>query len=104
MPWQIESLNVTGSTNDVARERVLALWQREQRVAGLVVTAQEQTGGRGQHRPAVAMPSGRLISVGGGGGYSAGGARKAGTGGSSGCGRGDWECGWYGRRAVAVAE
>ena len=60
MQWQIDSLPTAASTNDVARERVLAAWQRNEPAEGIVITAARQTAGRGQHGRRWESPPGGL--------------------------------------------
>ncbi len=60
MDWRIEKLEVAESTNDVARERLLACWGRGESAAGIVVVAARQTGGRGQHGRRWESPVGGL--------------------------------------------
>ncbi len=60
MQWQIDSLATAASTNDVARERVLAAWARGELAEGIVITAARQTAGRGQHGRRWESPAGGL--------------------------------------------
>jgi BirA family biotin operon repressor/biotin-[acetyl-CoA-carboxylase] ligase len=60
MPWRVEHLEETSSTNDVARDRALAAWARGQPAEGIAVAADRQTGGRGQHGRAWERPPGGL--------------------------------------------
>jgi BirA family biotin operon repressor/biotin-[acetyl-CoA-carboxylase] ligase len=62
--WQIECLSEAPSTNAVARERLLAAWQRGASAEGIVITAARQSAGRGQHgRVWESPPGGLYMSV-----------------------------------------
>jgi BirA family biotin operon repressor/biotin-[acetyl-CoA-carboxylase] ligase len=58
--WRVETVAVVDSTNDRARDRVLAAWARGERPDGLVIAADRQAAGRGQHGRVWESPPGGL--------------------------------------------
>ena len=60
MKWQIEHHPHLDSTNRLAAERVLQRWQSNQSAEGLVITADTQSAGRGQHGRSFQSPPGGL--------------------------------------------
>ncbi|MGN6366987.1 MAG: biotin--[acetyl-CoA-carboxylase] ligase [Phycisphaerae bacterium] len=60
MIWQTEHHQETDSTNRLAAERILQRWQQNQPAEGLVITADTQSAGRGQHGRAFISPPGGL--------------------------------------------
>ncbi len=62
--WQIEHHTHLDSTNRLAAERVLQRWQQNQSAEGLVITADTQSAGRGQHgRSWMSPPGGLYLSA-----------------------------------------
>ena len=60
MNWQIDHHSHLDSTNRLAAERVLLHWQKNQPAEGLVITAETQSAGRGQHGRSFQSPIGGL--------------------------------------------
>jgi BirA family biotin operon repressor/biotin-[acetyl-CoA-carboxylase] ligase len=60
MNWRIEHHSSVSSTNDLARQKVLATWEKGHSCEGLVILADRQTQGRGQHGRKWASPAGGL--------------------------------------------
>jgi len=60
LEWRVERVGVVDSTNRVAGERVMELWGKGESAAGVVVVAERQSAGRGQHGRVWESPAGGL--------------------------------------------
>ena len=58
--WRVERVGEVDSTNRVAAERVLARWEAGESVAGMVIVAERQSAGRGQHGRRWESPAGGM--------------------------------------------
>jgi BirA family transcriptional regulator, biotin operon repressor / biotin---[acetyl-CoA-carboxylase] ligase len=58
--WRVERVGEVDSTNRVASERVLALWEAGESAAGIVILAERQSAGRGQHGRRWESPAGGM--------------------------------------------